>query len=111
MVISSEAQPGIEKKRGEVFVGRAADESESSDRFVCSEDSETRPRRSESEIEGTGVEVKGGDGRAGGTVNVVRTLRSKTGPRCKRKSTGGISSTGTGNNDSSPAVPRRAGVV
>ena len=41
--ISSEAQPGIEKKRGEVFVERAANDSESLHNFASSENSESRP--------------------------------------------------------------------
>ena len=112
-VVSSEAQPGIETKRGEVFVERAENENESSDSFASSEDSETRSRRSEFKTEGASVEVKGDDGRVGGTANVLRSLTSKTEPRCtyERKSKGGIGCTSTGKNDSLFEVPRRAGVV
>ena len=110
---SSEVQPGIEKKRGEVFVERAADDSESSDSFAPSENSESRPRCSESQIEGTGVDAKDGDGRTGGTAIIVRSSTSKMEPRCtyEGKSRGGIGCTGTGKKNSLSSVPRRTGVV
>ena len=65
-------------------------------------------QRDTSKIEVSGVEIKSGDGRAGGTANIVRSLTSKVEPRYTYEGNfkGGIGRTRTGKNNSLFAVTR-----